>query len=281
MSPERGRAGAKVAPMRNVSRAALALPLGAVVLAAVLAGCSGEDRPAADGSTTVSVGGPPITVCSDLPYPPFEFTADDGTTTGFDHDLIEAMARSAGHTVTFVPTPIDAIIAALDGGQCRVAASALTINDVWAESVAFSDPYLDVDQSLLVRAEDAERFRTLADLDGRTVGVQAGTSGADQVAAQGLTGVRVQELQTADELVPALVSGDVDAVVQDQPLNAHLLTHDDRFAITQVIPTGQRYGFATARSDTEMLTELDTALEQLRADGTYDEIHQRWFGPPT
>lgn len=171
-----------------------------------------------DGVTLVSDG--TLTVCSDMPYQPFEFE-EDGETTGFDYDVVSAMADLLGVQVEFVTTPFDSIIPALVAGNCDMIASAMTITPEREEQVNFTAPYFDADQSLLVLSENAEEFATLEDLAGKTIGVQVETTGATYAEENLPDGATIKEFQTGDEMFPALIAGEIDAALQDLPVNAY------------------------------------------------------------
>jgi polar amino acid transport system substrate-binding protein len=253
--------------------------LGMAALAATtlfVAACGSSSSSSSSDATTATKA-TKITVCSDMPYKPFEFD-DNGTTTGFDHDVVSAMAATFDASVEFRTTPFDTIIPSLAAGDCQMIASAMTITDERAQKVAFTDPYFDADQSLLIISKNAGTYANLPDLAGKTIGVQSGTSGADYAEANKPAGATIKEFQTGDEMFPALISGDIEAALQDYPVNAYRATQGDQFKVTETFPTGEQYGFATTKENTELLQKLNTALAAIKADGTYQTIYEKWFG---
>jgi polar amino acid transport system substrate-binding protein len=264
-----------------------------------LTGCSKEEEPAAPaasgsgelaallaGAKLVAPG--KLTVCSDIPYAPFEFNANSGEfndksgggqLTGFDVELVRAMATQLGAAAEFKTTPFDAIIPALAAGNCDMIASATTITEERRQKVAFTQPYFDADQSLLIRAADKERYKTLADLEGKTIGVQSGTTGETYAKAHTPAGAKVKDFPGADDLFNALTSGDIDAVLQDFPVNKYrALQTGEQFAVTETFKTGEQYGFAVAKDNDKLVAALDAALAKLRESGGYDTIYKAWFG---
>lgn len=222
-----------------------------------------------------------LTVCSDIPYAPFEFN-DGGsgdTLTGFDVELVRAMAKTLGLTADFKTTPFDSIIPSLAAGNCDMVASATTITEERKQKVAFTQPYFDADQSLLVRSGDRERYMTLADLKGKTIGVQSGTTGENYAKANTPQGATVKDFPGAEDLFNALASGDIDAVLQDFPVNKYRsLKASEQFAVTETIKTGEQYGFAVAKENANLVAALDAALAQVRESGEYDTVYKMWFG---
>ena len=199
----------------------------------------GSSELSLEGVELVSDG--TLTVCSDMPYKPFEFE-EDGETTGFDYDIVSAMGEQLGVTVESVTTPFDNIIPALAAGSCdSMIASAMTITDERpAEKVDFTEPYFDADQSLLVLKENEDEFATLEDLAGEDFGVQVETTGATYAEENKPRAPRSRSFSTGDEMFPALISGDIKAALQDLPVNAYrATTAPDQFVVTETFPTGE------------------------------------------
>lgn len=218
-----------------------------------------------------------LTVCSDTPYEPFEFQ-EDGEDVGYDMDLLRGIAEANDLEFEVKDLPFDGILGSLAAGECDVVASAVTITEERAEQVDFSDPYFDADQSLLVKAENEDTYATLDDLAGRTVGVQSGTTGADYAEENAPDGTTVQSFEDSDGLFGAIEAGQIDAILQDFPVNAYRATQDDSLVVTETIPTGEQYGFAVAKGNEGVLTMINDGLAELRDSGEFDEIFARYFG---
>jgi polar amino acid transport system substrate-binding protein len=269
-------------------------PLALLTSLLLAGGCSKQDEPSPAPGTAAPAGDLTVlardakvispgklTVCSDIPYAPFEFN-DGGsgdTLTGFDVELVRAMAKTLGLTADFKTTPFDSIIPSLAAGNCDMVASATTITEERKQKVAFTQPYFDADQSLLVRSGDRERYKTLADLKGKTIGVQSGTTGENYAKANTPQGATVKDFPGAEDLFNALASGDIDAVLQDFPVNKYRsLKASEQFAVTETIKTGEQYGFAVAKENANLVAALDAALAQVRESGEYDTVYKMWFG---
>ncbi len=146
-----------------------------------------------------------------------------------------------------------------------------------SEQVDFSGPYFDADQSLLIRSDDEGTITALDDVTG-TIGVQSGTTGADYAEENAPEGAEVKSFEDADGLFGALTSGDIDAILQDFPVNAFRATQDDSFVVTEKFPTPEQYGFAVKKDNPTVLALVDDGLETIRANGTFDTIFQTYFG---
>lgn len=254
--------------------------------ALLLAACGSDDTDTADTTTTApesSVEAPEglvdegaLTVCSDTPYEPFELKDDAGKDTGYDMDLLRAIGESAGLELKVIDLPFDGILGSLEAGDCDVVASAVTITEERAQQVDFTEPYFDADQSLLVKADQAEAQAALADLAGASIGVQSGTTG-ETYANENNPGAEIKAFEDSDGLFSALEAGEIDAILQDLPVNAYRATQDTSVVVVETYPTGEQYGFAVKKGNEALLTFLDEGLAALHADGTFDEIYGTYF----
>ena len=148
--------------MRRKTKATLMLVLGfALIAGACAGGGTGEYDLVAEDK---------LTVCSDIPYAPFEFE-EGGSYSGFDVELMEAIGAELDLEVEFIDSGFDSITSgtAMVGNECDIAASAITIRPDREENIDFSDGYFDADQSLMVKKDSG--FSTYADLSGSRVGV--------------------------------------------------------------------------------------------------------------
>ncbi|CAN5238825.1 basic amino acid ABC transporter substrate-binding protein [soil metagenome] len=266
----------------------LKLPALFVVLALALFGfasCGGDDgdEEASDPSTSAEdlglIDDATLRVCSDIPYEPFEFEGDGPSGfTGFDIDLLQAMADELELTLEVQVTPFDGILGAVAAGDCDVVASALTITEERAEQVAFTDPYFDADQSLMIKTDQASEISGLDDLAGGTIGVQTGTTGETYAEENAPDDATISSFDGADGLFGAIEADQIDAILQDFPVNAYRTTQDDTLEVVEEFETGEEYGFALAQDNDALLDALDRALGTVRDDGTYDELFEEYFG---
>jgi polar amino acid transport system substrate-binding protein len=253
------------------------LALAAVSLVAVLAVACGDDDDDDDGGGYSLVAEGTLTVCTDSPYPPFEFE-ENGEFTGFDIDLLREIAEHEELELDVKVVPFDGIWLLPAAGECDIVGSAMTITEERAEQALFSDPYFDADQSLLVRAEDAETFATLESLAGERIAVQTSTTGEIYAQENTPDGAELVSFDEPAAMFLALESGDVAAILQDLPVNGYRQVQDDGVAVTETFPTGEQYGFGASLENTALIDAVNEQLEHLRDEGTYDEIYATWFG---
>lgn len=255
--------------------------LAVLLVASLIAGCAkkeettgGEEQAKFD---TLKEG--VLTVGSDVAFPPFEYQDEETQEiVGFDVDLIKEIGKRIGLEVEIVPAAFDTIIQALNAGKYDCVVSAMTITEEREKEVDFSDPYIDSNQSLAVKK--GSDIRSLEDLAGKVVGVQRGTTG--ELKAQELKEqYGIAEIKSYDDTLLAfedLRAGRVDAVINDLPVTAYLVQKDNSFEIVAEIPTGEQYGIAFREDSDELREAVNQALKEIKEDGTYDQIYQKWFG---
>jgi len=214
---------------------------------------------------------------SDTAFPPMESMV--GTVAeGFDVDLVAAIAQKIGLESIFQTEVFDTLIPTLKaGGKFDIIASSMTITEERKQEINFSDPYIDSNQSLAIRADDTT-VKSAVDLSGKKVGIQSGTTG-EAWAQENIKGATLVPFKTATEAFAALQAKNVDGVVNDLPVTAYIVKDASRgLKIVQEIPTGEQYGFGVSKDNPDLLAAINKALADLKADGTYDQIYAKWFG---
>lgn len=256
-----------------------------LAVAMVLAACGGDDGGGGDGGdgesasqqasfSTVRSG--VLTVGSDIPFPPFEFRRGEEL-TGFDIELSRELARRLGLRARFVDTPFDTIFTQLAAGQFDMVASATTITEERRRQVNFTEPYYAAQQALVVNTQQSPELRALDGLEsGDVVAVQTGTTGETYARENVPEGVDVRSFPEAPNTYSALESGAVTAVLFDEPSALTEVAERDGLKIVQTIDTGERYGFAVDPRNEELLTALNRALAEIKQDGTYQRIYQKF-----
>jgi ABC-type amino acid transport substrate-binding protein len=238
----------------------------------VAAGCGGEA-----GGGDAGGGGERVTVASDIAYRPFEFERN-GQPVGFDIDLMEEIGKRAGFTPQFQNVTFDGIIPGLGNNLYDAAISAMTITPEREKQIDFSDPYFDADQALLVQSgSGVESTNDLADA---TVGVQLGSTGANEaenLANEDKVG-NVRTFDTINDAFQALENGQVDAIINDFPVSQDRANQSDgSLKVVQTIQTGEQYGIAFPK-DSDLKPRVDKALQEMKDDGTYARIYEKWIG---
>jgi polar amino acid transport system substrate-binding protein len=271
----------------------LILLLAALSLA--LAACGGGDGDTTEATdatdTTETTGGEAtadfetitdgvLTVCTDAPYPPMEYEDPDnpGEYTGFDIELMRAVATNLGLELAVVNVGFDPITSglAMESGECDIAAASITITPERAENIAFTDGYFSGDQSLLVLADSG--IESLEDLAGQSLAVQTGTTGEIYANENAPEDTEVVSFENPGDLFLALESGQVQGVLQDLVPNQDYANNNESAIVVATYPTDEEYGFAAKKEGSEALIEaVNAQLAALRQDGTYDQIYEQFF----
>lgn len=212
-------------------------------------------------------------------FPPFEFT-QDGELVGFDVDLAEMAIERAGYEVgEWTEVEFETLIPSLTEGNIDLIAAGMTINEERAEQIAFTDPYYESNQAVLVRDDSDLDLQTTDDLEGLRVGAQSGTTGRDQVLELIDNGVIAEgDFRQYDNYTLAvqdLESGNVDAIVIDIPVGRNF-AGSRSVTIAFTIETGEQFGMGM-RQDDDRIADINEALAEIREDGSYDDLVEEWF----
>lgn len=255
--------------MKNLKKA-LCLLLAALMTVSLLAGCGSKKD---DSGKKVFIQG------IDAEYPPFSYLDSDGSYAGFDVEVCKAACDLLGWEYKVFPVNWEQKLVQLDQKECDCIWSGMTILDSMKEAgYVISDPYYDNTQVLLVKKDSP--IQSSADLKGKTVAVQLGTSGesllngdlADLKATFG-------ELVTCNSFVSAfteLGGGSVDAVFVDYPVAAAYAAKNEGFRIVNENLGAEQYGIAFRADDQELCDQIEAAVQQLVDNGTYQKIAEKY-----
>lgn len=220
--------------------------------------------------TTLTAG--TLTVCSDIPYEPFELLGPDGKATGFDIDIVQAVADANGLKLEVIDSSFDAITSGLFKSQCDIAISSISITPERAANMDFSEPYYDDDLVLIAPADTT--LTSVADAKGKKVGVQSDTTGESYGDEQGIETIGYEDsgLQTQ-----ALLSGQLDAALGNQSVLKFAIKGNDKFKVIEEISTGEQLGVAVPKDKAEMLAAVNATIKELKDSGKLDELEAKWF----
>ncbi len=210
-------------------------------------------------------------------YPPFSYRdPDTNQLTGFDIEVVKAIAKKAGWDLRFQEAPFDALFPALDSRRIDVIANQVTINDERKARYRFSTPYT-YSHGVIVTAKGTDDITSLADLKGRTT-AQTASSNWAQVAKD--AGAKVQYVQDFGPGVELLAQGRVDAIVNDNIAVLDYLATSGNDEVKIAGDAGDEVleqALAFRQSDPQLQREADEAIKALTADGTLKKISERYF----
>ncbi len=245
-----------------------------VLLALLLAACGGDEG---------DVEGEELRIAVENAYTPFNFyDPDTGEAVGYDYDLFAEVCERLECEPVFVETSWDAMVAVMGGSgdfdTFDIGADGITITEERAQHVDFSDAYIELSQTLLMR-KDEDRFDNAEEFVANPdflVGSQTGTTNYD--VAVDLVGVdRIVVYDQFPIAVQALGTGDVDAVVMDNVGGiGYVNAQPDKYRLSGDVLTGEELGFIFAKGD-PLRDRVNEALAEMYDDGTMDELFDKWF----
>ncbi len=236
----------------------------------LLSGCS---------FTNGSTAGKTLTVATEPTFPPFEFQSATGELQGFDIDLMNAIAQSAGFKVKYQNMPFAGIIPALQTQTVDAAVAAMTITAERVKTISFSRPYFKSGVAIATRT-DNQNITNFDSLKNKIIGVQIGTTGA--LKAKSIA-TEIRTFNDSPLTLQALLNGNVDAVLNDQVVILYGIKSGDlkRLKVVSSLLTEEFYGFPTPKGSPN-LNLINQGLATVLKNGTYAKIYQKWFGiqPP-
>ncbi len=254
--------------------------------AMVAVGCGSDDSTSGTSATSGESGGTidisnatliqdgQLLVATDAPYPPFEIgTPEGGDFSGFDKDLMDAIAAKLGLTPTYQNSSFDTIFRDVASGQFDIVAAAATITPDREKVVTFSRPYYEAQQALVVPT--GSDITSTDDLSGQIVGAQQGTTG-QKYAEDETDASEVRGFAKGADALAAVATEQVAAAIVDQPFAADAVNKQGGIEIAQEISTDEVYGFAVA-PDNPLIDGVNEAIGQLIDDGTLNELYQQYF----
>jgi cystine transport system substrate-binding protein len=252
--------------------------------ALALAGCGSSSpapagsAPAAGTDTSLSdvKSAGELKIGTEGTYRPFSFHADgSGELTGYDVEIIEAVAGKLGVKPNFQETQFDAIFAGLEARRFDVVANQVSITDERKAKYDFSTPYT-VSTGVIVTKADNNSINSFADLKGKST-AQSLTSNWYKLAQE--SGANVQAVEGWAQAVTLLKQGRVDATINDKLtyLDHHKTTHDDSIKIAAETTDKSLSAFAFRKGSTSLVEAVNKGLDELQADGTLARISQQYF----
>ena len=249
--------------------------MAALLLALSVAGCG---TPAAAAPSQAQGG--KLIIGLDDQFPPMGFRDDQNNIVGFDIDLATEVAKRLG--LEAVPTPIDwsAKELELNNGKVDVLWNGMTITDARKESMLMSPAYVMNAQVVVVGADGG--LNTIADLAGKKVAMQDGSSAQEAYAKCAAAGKEAQLVTSAENvtLLQDLKIGRIDAVVVDKVVADYYLAQngEGKLRLLDEELAAEEYGFAFKKGNDQLANQVMAELQKMVEDGTAAKISEKWFG---
>ena len=213
-------------------------------------------------------------------YAPYEFHYIDengkDVIGGFDVDIANEIANKIGVNLVIQEMDFDALVSALPAGKVDLVISGMNPTEERAKVVDFSEVYYNSKHGILVRAEDADKYQTFADLEGTKVGVQLGST-QEKIAKTEIPNVNLQQLSNINNLILELKAGKVDAIVMEKPVAEMAVKSNPELAVGKPIYEEQTGGNAVgiAKNNPQLLAKVNEVITELNESGKMDEYIEK------
>ena len=240
----------------------------------------GAEKESADADAAVSevLADGVLTVGTNAEFPPFEYVDDNGEPDGFDIALIKAIGEKLGVTVEVENMEFEALVSAI-GSKIDLAIAGMTVTDERQASVDCSNPYYDALQYVIV--PEGSEIASFDDLAGKNIGVQLGTTG-DFIASDDVEGANVSQYNKGVDAVNDLLNGRVDCVIIDKnPAQVFETQFSGQIKALDGAQFGfevENYAIALPKGDAALAQQVNKALEEIKADGTFDQLVADYIG---
>lgn len=252
----------------------LSLAATAVLAMGIFAGCANKEVTAANSLEEIKASGV-LQVGTEGTYAPFTFHDETGKLTGFDVEIAEEVAKRLGVKAEFIETKWDGMFAGLDAKRFHMVANQVGINDERKAKYDFSDPYI-VSGAVLIVSEENTTITKFEDLAGKKSG-QSLTSNLSKIATS--YGAELVTVDGFNQAIDLILSGRIDATVNESLsfLDYKKQKPDTPIKIVAKMEAQDENGFLFNKGNEELVTAVNTALKEMKEDGTYLTISEKWF----
>ena len=257
--------------------------LSTLAASALIVGCGQQNAPA-NNASAASAPEQTATITKmviglDDNFPPMGFRNDKGEIVGYDVDMAREATKRMGIEVEFKPIDWSAKEAELTGKRVDVLWNGLTITEERKKNILFSQPYMQNHQIVIVTANSP--IQSKADLKGKVVGVQDGSSAVPAIEADAIS-KSFKEMKKYGDNVTALMdlsTKRIDAVVVDEVVGRYYVAKKPtEYAVLEDNFGTEEYGVGMRKEDQALHGKLQAALVAMKADGTSAKIANQWFG---
>ncbi len=221
-----------------------------------------------------------LRVCTEPAYMPFELTNKRGEIVGFDPDMAALMVKELGVKLDLISTAWDGIIPALITDKCDIIMSGMTITKERAEKIDFSNPYMVIGQTVLLRKDLADKIKSYKDLNNAKYKITSKLGTTGEIAAKKyLSKAKYSSFETEQEGVMEVVNGKADAFIYDSPYNAVAIGQrgEGKLVFLDKPFTDEPLGWGVRKGNPEFVKWLNGFLAKVKKDGDYEKLYQKWF----
>lgn len=247
------------------------------------AGSTDSNASETDANADSSAEGQALIVGLDDTFPPMGFRDDNGDIVGFDIDIANEIGERLGYKMEFQAIDWSLKETELEAGNIDLIWNGYTITPEREEKVLFSEPYMENSQMIVVPADSD--IQSKEDLKGKVVAAQQSSSAVDAINnddssfPQDFANGEVVQYPSNNDVFNDLINGRADAIVVDETMGRYYmsLNEDFDYRVLEDNFGEEYYAVGMRKDDTDFKKEFDQALQEMKDDGTYDEIYGKWF----
>ncbi|HIY37708.1 MAG TPA: transporter substrate-binding domain-containing protein [Candidatus Agathobaculum merdigallinarum] len=274
--------------MKKLSIAMLSMVLAGSML---LTACGGGNTQPAENTgsddtqqseTAENTEGGVLRMGTNATFPPYEYMDENNEVAGIDAEIAAAIADKLGMELEITDMAFESLIPALQAGTIDIVLAGMTVDPERAEQVNFTDTYATGVQVVIVPENsdiapvENEEGAMEVDLTGKTIGVQTGTTG-DLYCTDDYGQEFVKQFDNGPLAVAALMNGQVDCVVIDNEPAKNYVAANEGLKILDTAFANEDYAAAIAKDNTELFEQVNTAIQELKADGTIQTIIEKYI----
>lgn len=214
-----------------------------------------------------------IYVGTNAEFPPFEYL-ENGEIKGFDMELVNEIGKILDANIKIVDMAFDGLLPALQMKKVDLVIAGMTANEERMKTVSFTQPYYTASQVIIVK-EGNDSIKSFNDLKGKKVGVMLGFTG-DMVVSE-IEGVKIERFNAAYAGIMALQAGKVEAVVLDSEPAKNYVAQNKGLVLADADAEQEEYAIAVRKNDKALLEKVEKALKEIKENGTYDKLLQKYF----
>lgn len=254
----------------------IALLLVAALTCACLTGCGSKGKTIDDIKNSGK-----LVIATSPDFPPFEELKEGGSVEGIEIDVLNLVCKELGVELVIEQMDFDSVLPGVQAGKYDLGVSGISVTEKRQKNALFTDPYCLAAQAIVVT--EGSPITCKADLDGKNVSVQTGTTAEEFCMGQNYT---VSGFAANSDAELAMVNGKVDAWVIDDLTAAEMVAaynaeNDTKLVILDEAMTTEPYAFATKLGNEDMINAINEIINKLVADGTVASVFEKWNAPYT
>lgn len=219
-----------------------------------------------------------LTVCTLRDFTPMIYKKSDGKIVGYEVDILQQVAKKMNVALEYKITDFDNIWKQPKQNNCDIAAAGLTVtSERIKDGAKFTSPHFYLDQSVLIRTADKNKFHRLNDFVGKKIGIVPGTTGESVAREHAPEGVIFVAFDDESVMLNALTEKKIDGIARGNLGNGYQAQLHPEFSMIETVPTREKIAFALADNNEALYKEINNNIKQMKKTGILEKIYHTWF----